>query len=48
MGSLGELSFSAPAQVVSADGLLFDFDGMHSKVVLVKSDVSNICCRYYR
>ena len=27
MGSLGEASFSAPTEVVSADGLLFDFDG---------------------
>ena len=27
MGSLGEPSFSAPTEVVSAHGLLFDFDG---------------------
>ena len=27
MGSLGEPSFSAPTDIISADGLLFDFDG---------------------
>jgi glycerol-1-phosphatase len=27
MGSLGEPSFSAPTEVISADGFLFDFDG---------------------
>jgi glycerol-1-phosphatase len=27
MGSLGEPSFSAPTEIISANGFLFDFDG---------------------
>lgn len=27
MGSIEEYEFSAPPEIVSADGLLFDFDG---------------------
>lgn len=32
MGSLGEPTFSAPTEVVSADGFLFDFDGKADSV----------------
>ena len=30
MGSLGGPSFSAPTEVISAEGLLFDFDGQQN------------------
>ena len=33
MGSLGpEISFSAPTEIISAQGILFDFDGKYASV----------------
>lgn len=41
MGSVEEPSFSAPSEVVSADGLLFDFDGESGYIVLLFNVMSD-------